>query len=400
MSHIAAPQPERGVALILGMLFTTIAVGMVLSGSLYMGAHRSKTETNFRLTGQAMQFSRAGLIEGLGWFRKSTTQPVVLFDPQLSPSTTPPLLETLDPEIGIVREFQISGQIWGRYEVWKQWDGDPDPVRLAWRQQFQAEDITAQSSVTGVGVVWRLKSIGYVFRQVDPAQSFNQFPNQVLGSEILGTEIRRMTLAPPGQAAVCSKTGSQTTIDRKVNIQGGNGAGVYYKTGTGSVTVQNSPTIVGVPGLSSSSSYDDSVKAVFGVGAKALETLADDRITHAAVFPSPTARNALYYVEVPTLSFTSALPLLGTACIYVKGDVDFSVGSTSYFTGMLFVDGDLTIREPCDLNGTIICTGTTTVWGESDWININYDDESLNQLRKAIGQYRLSAPFRRVLVSE
>ena len=157
---------------------------------------------------------------------------------------------------------------------------------------------------------------------------------------------------------------------------------------------------MGVPGLSSSSSYDDSIQAVFGVGGKALETLADDRITSAAVFPSPVVRNALYHVEVPTLTFSAALPLLGTACVYVKGDVDFAVGSNSYFTGMLFIDGDLTIREPCDLNGTIICTGDVTVWGSSDWINVNYDDEALNQLRNAIGQYRLSAPFRRVMTSE
>ena len=388
------------MALVLGIMFTTIAVGMVLGGSIYMEAHRTKTETNFRLTGQAMQFSRAGLIEGLGWFRKSTTQPVAQFEPQLTPGTTPPVLETLDPEIGIVREFQITGQIWGRYEVWKRWDNDPDPARLAWRQQFQAEDISAQSGVAGSGVVWRLKSIGYVFRQVDPAFPFDQAPNQVLGSEILGTEIRRMTLAPPGQAALCARTGSQTLIDRKVNIQGGTGAGIYYKSGTGSVVLQNNPTIVGAPGLSSSSNYDDSVQAIFGVGEKALETLADDRITNAAVFPSPVARNALYHVEVPTMTFSSSLPLAGTACVYVKGDVDFSVGSNSYFTGMLFVDGDLTIREPCDLNGTIVCTGTVTVWGESDWININYDDEALNQLRKAIGQYRLAAPFRRVHTSE
>ncbi len=67
---------------------------------------------------------------------------------------------------------------------------------------------------------------------------------------------------------------------------------------------------------------------------------------------------------------------------------------------MLYVDGNLTVREPCDLNGTIICTGTVTIWGNADWININYDDDALNQLRKAIGQYRLSAPFRRVLTSE
>lgn len=373
---------------------------MVLSGSLVMEAHRTKTETSFRLHGQALQFARAGLIEGLGWFRKSTTQPVAAFEPVFDPGATPAILETIDPEIGIAREFQISGSTWGRYEVWKRWDADPDPVRLAWRQQFQAEDISLQSGATGTGSVWRIQSIGYVFRQADPAVPFDQFPNQVLGSDILSTEIRRMTLAPPAQAAICVSTGGGTTIDRKVNIQGAAGAGIFYETGTGSVTQANGPTIVGIPGISSTTPYDDSVEAVFGVSSKDLQVLADDRIMLASAFPSPVARNALYYVEVPQLDFTDTLPLVGTAVVYVKGDVVFNVGSKSFFTGMLYVEGNLTVREPCDLNGTIICTGNVLVSGQSDWININYDDESLNALRKAIGQYRLSAPFRQVSSAE
>ena len=32
--------------------------------------------------------------------------------------------------------------------------------------------------------------------------AFDQFPNQVLGQEVLETEIRRLTLKPPGQAAI------------------------------------------------------------------------------------------------------------------------------------------------------------------------------------------------------
>ena len=69
----------------------------------------------------------------MGWFRKSPTQPVATFAPVRNLSVSPQILETNDPDIGLMREFQISGPIWGRYEVWKQWDADPDPVRLAWR---------------------------------------------------------------------------------------------------------------------------------------------------------------------------------------------------------------------------------------------------------------------------
>jgi hypothetical protein len=391
---------ERGVALLLGILFTIIISGLVVAGTLVMRAHRSKTETSFRVHGQAAQFARAGLIEAMSWFRKSTVQPVTTFAPVLNTAASPPILETLDPDIGIAREFQITGPIWGRYEVWKQWDADPDPVRLAWRQRVQATDVTTAAGAAGAGNVWRVRSIGYVFRQVDGSVPFDQPPNQVLGSDILGSEIRRMTLAPPGQAAVCSRTASATTIVTSVNIQGGTGAGVFTKSATGSVTETGSPTIVGTPRISSIAGYDDSVEAVFGVSEKELQALADDSILAANSFPNPCATNYLYYVEVPTLTFSAALPLRGTAAIYVKGNVVFNVGNKSYFTGMLFVNGNLTIREPCDLNGTIICTGTVHIEGQSDWVNINYDDDALNSLRTAIGQYRLSAAIRKVLSSE
>ncbi len=393
--------PESGVALILGVLFTIIVFGLVVSGTLLMKAHRTKTETSFRVYGQATQFSRAGLIEAMGWFRKSPTQPVTVFQPVLNTGVSPAVLETNDPDVGLMREFQINGPIWGRYEVWKQWDTDPDPVRLAWRQKMQAEDITTRVGASGAGNVWKIQSVGYVFRQMDPSVPFDQYPNQVLGTDILASEVRRLTLAPPGQSAICSRAAQLTTINNRVNIQAGLTANSVYSSAsasTGGVNIIGSPTIVGP--RSTSSSYDDSVEAVFGVSEKDLQVLADDYITSQAAFPSPVAASSLYYVEVPQLDITPARPLNGTAVIYVKGDVVFAYNSKSFFTGMLYVNGDLTIREPCEINGTIICTGNVTIWGQSDWININYDDEALNNLRTAIGQYRLSAAIRKILSSE
>ena len=205
-------EAECGVALILGVLFTIIVSGMVASGALVLRAHRAKAETSFHMHGEAAQFSRAGLIETLGWFRKSTAQPVSAFVPVLDPAASPPVLETIDPDIGIVREFAINGQVWGRYEIWKKWEQDPDLVRLAWRRKIQVEDISAQAGGAGTGSVWWIRSVSYVFRRVDPNVSFDTYPNRVLGTDILGTEIRRMTLAPPGQAAVCTTIGATNIL--------------------------------------------------------------------------------------------------------------------------------------------------------------------------------------------
>ena len=393
-------ETERGVALVIAIFFSILISGLVFSGTILMKTHRAETETSFRLHGQAAQFARAGLTDALGWFRKSKTQPVTTFDPQLAPTATPPALETMDPDLGIVREFQISGPIWGRYEVWKKWDSDPDPQRLAWRQQVQAEDITQQSGLSGSGNAWKIESVGYVFRMVDPNLGFDQYPNRVVSTEILGSEIRRLSLAPPGQAALCARDASQTTIQGGVRIDGGTGAGVFSQAGTGSVTILGRATVRGSPGASSSSAYDDSTEAVFGVTEKDLQALADDYVTSATNFPSPVATNYLYFVDVPTLTFTDKFPLSGRAIVYVKGDVVFAQNTKSFFSGMLYVDGDLTMREPLEINGVVICTGSVQLIGNSDFISINYDDETLNGLRTVIGQYRTSAAIRRVLSRE
>ena len=110
---------ERGLALIFALFFAIIVVGLTVSGAIFMRAHKEQTQVAFASHGQAVEFARSGLIEGLGWFRKQTAQPVTVFAPRLDESATPQVLDTMEPDIGIVREFQISGSLWGRYELWK-----------------------------------------------------------------------------------------------------------------------------------------------------------------------------------------------------------------------------------------------------------------------------------------
>lgn len=388
---------EAGLALVLGVMFTIIAVGLVVSGTLSLRAHRVKTETNFRLYGQAQQFARAGLIEVLGWFRKQTAQPVLALNPVLDMGATPPIIDTQEPDIGITREFQISGTVWGRYEVWKRWDADPIPARLAWRQRVQCEDVSLMRGSAGSGNVWLVRSVAYVFQRTDTTRAYNVAPNRVLGSAILETELRRLTLVPPGAAAVCvGGSPAASGVYDRVNIQGAGAGAVYHRRVTGETFNVTGAAVTqgGVSSNSSSTVYDDSVTAVFGVSEDELRGLADDRITNQVDFPRPVPRQTLLFVEVPTLDFTMARRLEGNAIVYVRGNVNFQTGNQSYFTGFLFVNGNLTMRETAEFNGTIVCTGTVDIRGSADWINITYDDEALNTLRTEIGQYRLSGAIR------
>lgn len=378
--------------MLLGVMFALVAAGIVLTGAILLRAHQTKTEVNFRTRGQASQFARAGLIEALGWFRKQSAQPVLTFQPRLDLVANPPVTETADPEIGLVREFQISGSVWGRYEIWRQWDADPIPERLAWRRLMQVRDVSTERGAAGSGSVWLVKSVAHVFRRNDVAKAYNEQPNHVLGTATVETELRRLTLVPPGMAAVCVGTARGSRITDKVNIQGATGAAVYLRAGNGTPSVSGGAITVG--GVVGSTSYDDTTQAVFGVSEEDLRGLADDRITQASAFPATLPARSLYHVTVPTLDFTSTRRLDGNGIVYVSGDVDFQGGNMSFFTGLLFVHGNVTMRETLEFNGTLICTGTVNIEGSADWINITYDDGSLNTLRTEIGQYRLSGAIR------
>lgn len=392
---------ERGVALILAVLFTIVVVGITISGTLILRSHQAKTKINFVTHGQSVQFAKSGLIEALGWLRKQTSQPVTAFEPHLQPSSTPPVLDTIDPEIGIVREFQITESIWGRYEVWKRWDADPDSERRAWRQKMQCLDVSDPRGHLSPGSIWQLRSLGYVFRRVDENAAFNEAPNQVLGQELAEVEARRLALQPPGQAALCCRTGSGVRVMTRGRVLGGTAAaGLYYLNGSGTVTVSGTgATLTGTPARSAATTYDDSFNTVFGVSLDQLKAMADYVVTTTTGFPNPVPIDTVV-VSLVGQSYTAAYPLKGTGVVVVTGNTTINAGSYSSFSGLLYVQGNLTIREPCEIQGAVVVTGSITVQGNLDYATIQYDDDILQHLRQELGTYRLSSAVSRPLAQD
>jgi hypothetical protein len=381
---------ERGTALILSLLFTVIAMGIVFSGSLIMQANQQRTETSFRLNAQATQFARAGITDTLSWFRRQTSQPVTDFEPILDTLSTPPLLDTADPDVGIVREFLIGGSIWGRYEIWKEWGADPEPARLLRRQQQQVVDISA-SRGQPPGNAWRLRATGSIYRRFDDMVPLDQSPNVRLAVRTLETEIKRLRLAPPGQAAVCIRRGANATIGTNGRVLGGASAGINYSDST---TPSGLSRVSGTPQHNQLPGYDDSPESVFGLPYADIVSIADDLITNPVDFPSPLPTNSVLVVNTPSITFDASRPLTGTGVVYVQGDVTIDVGSASVFNGLLYVDGDVVMRAPSEINGALVVTGTLNMSGAGDFATIQYDDGVLSALRVEIGNYRLSGAIR------
>ena len=389
---------ERGVALIVALFFTILVIGITVTGALVLRSHQAQNRTTFVLRGQSMQFARSGLTEALGWLRKQTAQPVLAIEPQLNPFAVPPVLDTSDPDIGIVREFQITETIWGRYEVWKQWEGDPDPTRLAWRRQMQCEDVSSWRGNLTPGSVWRMRSRGYVFRRADPGVAFNVPPNQVIGQEMAVVEARRLALQPPGQAALCTRNASGVQILTRGRVHGGpTAAGLYRLNGTGTVTVAGTgAALTGTPSNSAAPAYDDSFLAVFGVSLDELRAMADYNVTAAVDFPSPVPIDSVIVCSTG-ITFTASKPLRGTGIVVVVGDTTIGQGSYSNFSGLLYVQGNLVMRDPSEIQGAVVVTGTVRIEGSSDYVTITYDDGVLLRLRQEIGTYRQSSVVSRPL---
>jgi len=392
---------ERGVALILALLFTIIVVGITVTGSLILRSHQTTTKVSFVTHGQSVQFAKSGLIEALGWLRKQTAQPVTDFEPALDNGANPPILDTIDPAIGIVREFEITESIWGRYEVWKEWDTDPDPTRLAWRQQMECGDISDLRGNLSPGSVWRIRSLGYVFRRVDENAAFNQAPNQVIGQDMAEVEARRLALQPPGQSALCARSGSSVNVLTRGRVLGGTVAsGLYYLNGTGSPTTSGTgATLTGTPNSSAATTYDDSFEAVFGVSLDELDAMADYVVSAAIDFPNPVPIDTVVVAHTP-MTFTAASPLKGTGVVVCIGNTTIGQGSYSSFSGLLYVQGNLTMREPCEIQGAVVVTGTVRIEGNLDYATIQYDDAILQHLRQELGTYRLSSAVSRPLAQD
>ncbi len=394
---------EKGVAIILGLFLSIIAIGLAVSSVQLLNSQRKNTETGHRLRGQALQFARSGLTEAANWLRRQPSQPVQTFAPRRDVSASPAIMETDDPDIGLVREFPINGGFWGRYEIWKPWAGDPDPDRLIRRMNLQVEDVSQSRGGLPAGSVWKVKSMGYVFKYVDPTKAFNELPNKVLGTELLESEVRRILLTFPGSSALNVNDGNNAHVNTGGRVIGGaDGAGITYPANSGTPTQGplDDNRVSGSPGLSPIPDYDDAMETVFGLGEGQLRAMADLVVTDMDDFPVPVPSNSIVFVDLGNVAFTAGTPLLGTGIVVVNGTVRIAAGSNSDFAGMLYCKGNLTVRAPCEIAGTVVSQGNVTIQGSKDLAIIRYDGSVLDALRRDVSQYRLAGAIRRSIVRD
>src|SRR5262245_58492343 len=170
---------SRGSALTWSLFFVVVVAGMIVSHTIYLAANRRDLDVRFRQSALSTSFARSGAMDALGWFQKQGTQPVLSFGPINDLTASPPVEESLNPDLGLVREFEVRGGLWGRYEVRRSEVADVSPLR---------------GQPAGSGAAWDITARGYLFERSNPSKPFDRAPNRIVAMTSMRTELRSITM--------------------------------------------------------------------------------------------------------------------------------------------------------------------------------------------------------------
>lgn len=411
---------RRGAALLVLVIIAVIILGGLMSASHFMRQTTTRTiEHELNYHGQAVNAAKAGLVDALSWYRRQTAQPVATFAPLRDLAADPVINETDDPEIGLVREYQISTRdnLWGRYEV---------RIRVV-------QDITAEKNLPGTGRYWYAEAKGYVFERRDDLYTPTDFyylyelsdgtakrkrldgsyetitttPNGILeerydeqmvtvfSSATIGSEFRRLSVIPPADAAICANRGDDIRLENRSRVAGHRSCGIIYPRRTGRHYKHSGAELTGRPrrARADPATYSLDEIDVFGVTPEELRSLADIYTDDPSTLPDELPDYSIVFVD-SDVTWDITRPLKGTAILYVNGDVTLSGSSSSYFSGLMYITGTYTQYAPSLINGTIMCKDNITISGTGgDYSEVNFDKEVRNRILTISGQYRFSAPM-------
>jgi len=374
------PRKRGGFVLYLILpLIGIFAFGLVLGINHIL--YSQKRGLNEYYKQQAIDLAQSGLNHTLIWFQSQDEQPVLQFNPVSVETIGGPLYLNWT---GLVRTFTISEKdnIEGKYIVL--WDDvrDISPMRMG-----------GVMSSPRPGIVWEVHSKGVVYIERDPLKLYNQSPNEVLKEVELVTELRRLSIMPPTNAALCVDTGGNVSVNQYTWIYGGGG---YVGTGNIGIAYKHSPRPPNARGgrevrvpLMELEPYN-----VFGFNESQIRTMADYRVSDVNALPNPIPAYSLIYGDT-TLGFNNSRPLSGSGVLFVDGDLNITYNNkSSYFAGFIYVKGKIHITGGgFVLEGAIVApSGGDFLGTAAQYTTIAYSPDMISLVGKYVGNYRISLP--------
>jgi hypothetical protein len=365
---------EQGSALTWALFFVSVTAGLLVSHTWEMRAYRTGMEGKFRITEQARNSAEAGLTDATAYFLRQPAQPVVAFAPQRDPLADPPVDETLDPALGLVREFEIRGNIWGRYEV----------------RHGEAVDVSSSFALPP-GSVWDVAARGILFERRDPSRAFDQQPNRQLSIQKLRTEIRGVPTAMPAEAALSITRPSSVSLLNGGRIEGGDRAGMVYATAEALPFLpvsQLTGTVVRVATMTLTP------ESVFGMRIDQIEKLADI-VYPGAVWRTHRPPTDKLVVTKGNLTISPLAPMQGRMVLVVAGDFTALADNNSNLQGLVVVQGNARIEGPFSLRGSLIVRGSLQLGSAAGQpAVVAYDSTAVSSVTTTLARYRRSRDVR------
>jgi hypothetical protein len=398
---------EEGYVLMLVIIIMAIVFMLLMIAST-----QTLTTTrvlSLRLThqGQALNAAHAGLVEGLDYFRRQTP-PVTVFDPKrnTNPNVGPVVDETdlVTTPPSIQRDFLISslGRVWGHYEL----------VQGTSSTQVGVADVTRnrRGSLAGSGSIWRLQSRGSVYIRNDGNVAYNQSPNMIISQKVVETEIQRVGLNIPADAALLINNGNNCSVGTSGASRArvvGTASGIGVAARSGSAVLEAGAVLSGNPPRSTNAGMDYSVNTIFNVSSLTeLAAIADHSVTSVANLPCNPSDSVPCKVELPmrltvidlggsgTATFNSTRSLVGSGILVVNGNLVID-GAASTFNGIIYVTGNYTQVGPSTVNGSVVLasSGSTAILrGTSEYAELYFDKFMRTQVATQLGQFRFARP--------
>jgi len=393
---------QKGFALITAISFTVLITLLAITASNYAQKSNSK---NFRVLThdtQLLNIAKSGLQEGVSWFNRQTSQPVKYessdaeqncadqaFFPKENTSI-PEKGDTLDESIGLVKEYRLDQNLYGRFILKRQDCDNPTPHAV--------RDITLERGKNslsnlddGQGISWYLESEAILYEKNDPNAEPDESPNRILGKRIVGTEISRLKLSPPSKSAVTVFGTATSTFNTNCEVAGDTHVsyGIYMDDDAGNVTTNASYSLNNPSATNKFREVGLQVdpQEIFGVNLTEMRTLANNIYYAPSELPNQLPMG-IHYLSGGTFTFNAAKNLFGQGILIVDGNLILDESSASMFDGLVYVTGTLTIRESNSLSGAVIasrvvCTPTNAAF-------IEYNDFILEQVRTRLSGYRMN----------
>jgi Tfp pilus assembly protein PilX len=355
---------ERGAALVIVLFASTLVLLLLMTALTITRMSGRMTARQLTTQGQAYNAASAGLTNALSWFVHQRVQPVVTFNPAGT--------DTEDSSIGIVRTYAISdpGHVTGRYEI----------------RRSAVTDVSARRG-RSAGTVWRLDSVGYVYVQNDAASGPGVNGNTILSKRTMRTEIQRLALTLPANAALNAARGANVNVSTSGRVLGGtNGIGIAYPPSTGTPRV--SGTVSGNPAQNTTNG-SFALSGVFGVTQQELIGMADIVVDDERDLPDPMPTMSLIVIR-NNATFNPTKRLTGSGILVVLGNLTLNPQSNAFYNGLIWVGGTLVISPPSSITGSVIANGPVQLTGGAEIAELDYDPSILDQIRLQKGNYLFS----------